>query len=116
STAAGEEVKAFLSDLAVRGRVSAATQRQALNSIVFLFREALGRDPGDLSGYEASRRGRRVPSVLSRGECQRLFEALDGTARLMAEVMYGAGLRLTEMLRLRIKDVDLERCQITVRF
>jgi hypothetical protein len=59
-------VKAFLSQLAVKGRVSAATQRQALNGLVFLFREALGRDPGDLSGYEVSRRGARVPMVLSR--------------------------------------------------
>jgi len=114
--ATGEHVKGFLSDLAVRGRVSAATQRQALNSLIFLFREALGRDAGDLSGYEVSRRGRRMPAVLTTSECQRLFEAREGTSRLMAQVMYGGGLRLTELLRLRIKDVDLERCQITVRF
>jgi hypothetical protein len=71
--ATGEEVKAFLTQLAVRGRVSAATQKQALNAIVFLFREALARDPGDLSGYELSRRGRRPPMVLSREECGKLF-------------------------------------------
>src|SRR5262249_28084678 len=111
-----EHIKGFLSELAVKGRVSAATQRQALNSLVFLFREALGRDIGDLSGYEVSRRGRRMPAVLTRAECQRLFEALEGTSRLMAQVMYGGGLRLTEMLRLRVKDLDLDRCQITVRF
>jgi integron integrase len=116
SGATAEHIKGFLSELAVKGRVSAATQKQALNAILFLFRQALGRELGDLTGYEVSRRGRRMPSVLSRAECHRLFEALEGTARLMAEVMYGAGLRLTEMLRLRIKDVDLERCQITVRF
>src|SRR6266542_4657955 len=57
-----------------------------------------------------------MPAVLTGGECQRLFEALEGTSRLMAELMYGGGLRLSEMLRLRIKDVDLERCQVTVRF
>src|SRR5882724_4447736 len=116
SGATDEHIKGFLSDLAVKGRVSAATQKQALNSLIFLFREALGRQPGDLSGYELSRRGRRMPAVLTGAECQRLFEALPGTSRLMAEVMYGAGLRLTEMLRLRVKDVDPERCQITVRF
>ncbi len=116
STATGLEVKGFLSELAVRGRVSAATQRQALNSLVFLFREALGRDTGDLTGYEVSRRGRRMPAVLTTAECQRVFEALEGTSRLMAQVMYGGGLRLTEMLRLRVKDLDLDRCQITVRF
>ena len=113
--ATGADVKAFLSQLAVKGRVSVATQRQALNGLVFLFREALGQDPGDLSGYEVSRRGARVPTVLSRPECQRLFAALEGTSQLMAELMYGSGLRLTELLRLRVKDVDLERGQLVVR-
>lgn len=116
SKATEDDIKGFLTDLAVRERVSTATQKQALNSIVFLFREALGKLAGDLSGYQLSRRGRRMPSVLSRAECQQLFETMEGTARLMAELTYGSGLRLTELLRLRIKDVDLERCQITVRF
>jgi integron integrase len=115
AAASGEDIRAFLTDLAVRGRVGKATQKQALNALVFLFREALQRDPGDFSDFERSRRGRRMPTVLSRPECQRLFEALEGTPRLMAELMYGAGLRLSELLRLRIKDVDLEREQVTVR-
>jgi integron integrase len=109
------QVKRFLSQLAVKGRVSIATQRQALNALVYLFREALGRELGDLSGYEVSRRGARVPTVLTRQECQRLFAALGGTARLMAQLMYASGLRLTELLRLRVKDVDLERQQLFVR-
>ena len=113
--ATGEDIKGFLSDLSVRGRVAVATQKQALNALVFLFREALGCEPGDLSGYELSRRGRRLPAVLTRQECVLLFEALPGTARLMAELMYGSGLRLTELLRLRIKDVDLDRLRLTVR-
>jgi len=104
--ATSEDVKGFLSELAVRGRVSVATQRQALNALVFLFREALGQELGGLSGFEPARRGRRLPTVLTRQECLRLFEALTGTARLMAELMYGSGLRLTELLRLRIKDAD----------
>ena len=114
-SATNEDLKGFLTDLAVKWRVSVSTQKQALNALVFLFREALGRDPGDLSGYELSRKGRRTPTVLSRQECHRLFEALEGTTRLMAELMYGSGLRLTELLRLRIKDVDLERRQLVVR-
>lgn len=114
-SATGEDLKGFLSQLAVKGRVSAATQKQALNALVFLFREGLGSDPGDLSGYELSRRGARVPTVLSRAECQGLFAVLQGTSRLMAELMYGSGLRLTELLRLRVKDVDLERRQVVVR-
>ena len=113
--ATGEDIKGFLSDLSVRGRVAVATQKQALNALVFLFREALGCEPGDLSGYELSRRGRRLPAVLTRQECVLLFEALPGTARLMAELMYGSGLRLTELLLLRIKDVDLDRLRLTVR-
>ncbi len=114
-TATGEDLKAYLSELAVKGRVSRSTQKQALNALIFLFREALGRDAGDLSGFQVSRRGPRVPTVLSRKECQRLFEAMHGTARLMAELMYGSGLRLMELLRLRVKDVDLTREQVIVR-
>lgn len=113
--ASGEDLKAFISELAVKGRVSKSTQKQALNALVFLFREGLGRDAGDLSGFVVSRRGPRVPTVLSRKECQRLFEALEDTARLMAELMYGSGLRLMELLRLRVKDVDLNRLQVIVR-
>jgi integron integrase len=113
--ATGEDLKSFLSELAVKGRVAIATQKQALNALVFLFREGLGRDAGDLSGFQLSRRGPRVPTVLTRQECQRLFEAMEGTSRLMAELMYGSGLRLMELLRLRVKDVDLERLQVAVR-
>jgi hypothetical protein len=98
-SATGEDVKALLSELAVKGRVAIATQKQALNALVFLFREGLGRDAGDLSGFQLSRRGRRIPTVLSRKECQRLFQAMEGTSRLMAELMYGSGLRLLELLR-----------------
>ena len=90
-TVTDEDFKAFLSELAVKGRVSRSTQKQALNALVFLFREGLGRDAGDLSGYKTSRRGPRVPTVLSRKECQRLFDAMEGTPRLMAELMYGTG-------------------------
>jgi site-specific recombinase XerD len=99
-SATDEDIKGFLSDLAVRWRVSIATQKQALNALVFLFREALGCEPGDLAGFELSRRGRRLPAVLTRQECGKLFEALTGTAQLMAELMYGSGLRLTARSRI----------------
>jgi integron integrase len=114
-TASGEDLKAFLSHLAVQGRVAVATQKQALNALIFLFREALGREAGDLSGFQLSRRGPRIPTVLSRKECHRLFEAMAGTPRLLAELMYGSGLRVMELLRLRVKDVDLARHQVIVR-
>ena len=113
--AAPDGVRDFLSELATRQRVSASTQKQALNALVFLLREGLGRDPGEFGDFARARRSVRLPVVLSREECRRLFGALDGTTRLMAELMYGSGLRLLELLRLRIKDVDIERGQLLVR-
>jgi integron integrase len=113
---AGEiEVREFLSDLATRQRVAVATQRQALNAILFLLRDALGKPLEDFSGYIRARAGLRMPVVLSEAECRQLLGALDGTSRLMAELMYGSGVRLMELLRLRVKDVDLERRQLIVR-
>ncbi|MDW8311034.1 MAG: integron integrase, partial [Verrucomicrobiales bacterium] len=109
------EVREFLSRLATEARVSAATQKQALNALVFLLRDSLGKALGDFSDFTPARRRERVPVVLSKEECRRLFEALSGTSKLMAELAYGAGLRLTELLRLRIKDVDLDRGQVVVR-
>jgi integron integrase len=114
--AAGEgDIRAFLEDLAVRTRVSASTQRQALNAIVFLVREAAGRDLGDFSDFVRARAERRVPVVLTQRECKQLFAAMDEGTRLMAQMAYGGGLRVLELLRLRVKDVDLERRVITVR-
>ena len=113
--AEAEDLRAFLSELAVKHRVSVATQKQALNALVFLVREVFKKEAGDFGDFERARRGRRLPSVLTRGECQMLFAALEGTTRLMAELMYGSGLRLTELLRLRIKDVDVDRRQVIVR-
>lgn len=113
--AGDEDIKRFLTELAVTHRLSASTQRQALNAVVYLFREVAGREPGDFSGFEVSRRPARVPTVLTVAECRTLFERLQGTTRLMAQLMYGAGLRLMELLRLRVQDVDLARGIVTVR-
>jgi integron integrase len=113
--AGAKQVHAFLSEQATRYRVSAATQKQTLNALVFLLREALGRELGDFSDFVRARRQIRVPVVLSVAECQRLFDALAGTTQLMAQLMYGSGLRLSELLGLRVKDLDLERRQVLVR-
>lgn len=110
------DVREWLSNLAVRERVSASTQKQALNAVVFLFREAFRRDPGSFGDFERGRRGRKVPTVLTPEECRRLFEQFNGTSRLMAELMYAAGLRLSELLRLRVKDVDIDRQQLAIQF
>ena len=107
------DVGAFLSDLAVKHRAMPSTQKQALNALVFLLKEALHRHVGEIP-FERSFPRRRMPTVLSRDECRRLFEQLFGTSRLMAELAYGSGLRLMELLRLRVQHVDLTRGQLKV--
>ncbi len=109
------DIKAFLEDLAVKQRVGASTQKQALNAVVFFLREAFGMKLGDFSDFRRAMPGRRVPTVLSKDEVRRLCEALTGTTRLMVELAYGSGLRVMELLRLRVQDLDLERGQVTVR-
>ena len=111
--AAGEEVAAFLSALAVQGRASPSAQKQALNALVFLMQEALHRDLGKMQFARASPK-RRLPMVLSTGECKSLFAQMEGTPRLMAELAYGSGLRLLELLRLRVHHVDWERQRLQV--
>jgi integron integrase len=107
------EVGRFLDALALQQRASASTQRQALNALVFFLQEALGRDLGELH-YRRAEKPTRLPSVLSREECRRLFAQLNGTTLLMAELAYGSGLRLMELLRLRVHHVDLARGQLRV--
>jgi site-specific recombinase XerD len=82
-------VREFLTDLATRSRISASTQKQALNALVFLLREGLEREPGEFGDFVRAEQTRRMPVVLSRDECRQLFAALDGTPRLMAELLYG---------------------------
>ena len=110
-----QDVRDFLSHLATTERVGAAAQKQALNAVVFLLREVEGKQLGDFGEFTRARPHLRVPVVLSGEECARLFDAMDGVPKLMAELAYGSGLRLTELLRLRVKDVDLDRQQVVVR-
>ena len=109
------EVVAFLNHLASVENVAAGTQNQALNALSFLYTQVLRVELGDLGEFLAASRRRRVPVVLSKAEVQRLLAALEGTYQLMGRLLYGTGLRLLELLRLRIKDVDFERNQIVVR-
>lgn len=109
------EITAFLTDLAVREKVSASTQNQAFSALLFLYRDVLERD---LSGLDRTVRAKvpeRLPLVLSRSEVAAVLAQLRGCSRLMASLLYGAGLRLLECLRLRVKDVDFERGEIFVR-
>jgi integron integrase len=109
------EVRAFLTHLAVNRRVAASTQNQALNAIVFMYREVLRRDPGEFGEFEPAKRPKRLPTVLTREEVGRVLTHLSGTYGLMARLLYGTGMRLMECARLRIKDVDFQAGTITIR-
>jgi len=109
------EVTAFLNHLAVERHVAAATQNQALSAILFLYREVLGRELPWLDGVQRPTRPPRVPVVLTRAEVERLLAGMTGTRLLIASLLYGAGLRVMECLRLRVKDADLSYRQVLVR-
>jgi integron integrase len=109
------EVDAFLTHLAVDRNVSASTQNQALAALLFLYEHVLKQPLDRVEGVVRANRPKRLPVVLTRGEVRRVLDQLDGTYRLMGELMYGVGLRLLECLRLRVKDLDFELGEITVR-
>lgn len=109
------EVRAFLTHLASERNVSASTQNQALNALLFLYRHVLDRGMEFVEGFERARRSQRVPVVLTRGEMERWLAAMPDTYRLFCQLLYGTGMRLMEGLRLRIKDLDFERGQVIVR-
>jgi site-specific recombinase XerD len=109
------EVQAFLTHLAAEGGVAPSTHRQALAALLFLYREVLDLDLPWMQEIGRPRAPRRIPVVLSREETARLLSVADPVHRTMLELLYGAGLRLTECLRLRIKDIDFDRGLIYVR-
>ncbi|MDP3925492.1 MAG: integron integrase, partial [Hydrogenophaga sp.] len=109
------EVEAFLTMLATERRVSTSTHNQALSAVLFLYREVLNIDLPWLNGVNRPTQKRRIPSVLTRDEVSSLFRFLDGQMLLLAQLLYGTGMRLMEGLRLRIKDVDFHRRVIIVR-
>ena len=109
------EVEKFLSGLAVQGKVSASTQNQALSALLFLYRQVLGIELPWMDGVVRAKRPQRVPTVLSREEVTRVLACMEGRPWLLASLLYGTGMRLMEALRLRVKDVDFDRREITVR-
>ena len=110
-----EHVGQFLTHLAAENDVAASTQNQALAALLFLYAQVVERPLERISGIAPARRPVRLPTVLTQAEARALLGAMTGEYRLAAELLYGAGLRLLECLRLRIKDVDLARLHITVR-
>lgn len=111
----GAVLESFLSRLAMKSNVSASTQAQALSSLLFLYREVLALDVPWLENVVRAKHPQRVPVVLSRPEVARVLQRLHGREWLMASLLYGAGLRLMECMRLRVKDVDFDRREVTVR-
>ena len=109
------EVEAFLTWLAVERKVAPATHTQALSAILFLYREVLGSDLPWMNEIGRPKKREQVPVVLSRGEVARLLDAMEGMEADLARLLYGTGMRLMEALRLRVKDVDFERNEITIR-
>jgi integron integrase len=109
------EVKAYLTRLAVRQKVSASTQNQALAALLFLYRHVIGHELGDLGEVIRARKPVRLPVVMTREEVKAVLANLTGAKWLMASIMYGAGLRLMECLRLRVQDLDCSRNEILVR-
>jgi integron integrase len=110
-----KEIEAFLSHLATEGRVAAATQKLALNAIIFLYKQVLDQPTDEHLEPVKAKRHRQLPVVLSQTEVKMVLAQMTGTHRLMAELLYGGGLRLMECIRMRVHDLDFGRSLIYVR-
>jgi len=110
-----KEINQFLTHLAVNKKVSASTQNQALNAIMFLYKEVLNKKIEDITSFVRAKRPERLPVVLSHSEVTAILSHLENPYWLMAGLLYGSGLRLMECVRLRVKDIDFEYRQIVVR-
>ena len=110
-----DDTRKFLEYLAVSRKVSAATQKVALNALIFLFREVMGQNVENVLTFARATSKRRIPTVLSIDEVKSLLEEMNGRSKLMASLMYGTGMRVMECTRLRVQDIDFDYQQITVR-
>ena len=111
----GQHVSNFLTHLAINKHVSVSTQQQALSAIVFLYKQVLGHEEVTISDWLNARPAKKLPIVLAVDEVHSVMVHLKGTPLLVAQLMYGAGLRIKEAIRLRVKDVDFGRMEVTVR-
>lgn len=109
------KIRGYLTDMAVRRRVSASTQNQALNAVVFLYRHVLNISPGEIGDFPRAKRPRRLPVILSKEEIKGLLNRIAGQNHLAASLLYGCGLRINECVSLRIKDIDFGNHTIIVR-
>jgi len=115
STMEAGHVRDFLRHLAMNRQVASSTQNQALNAVVFLFKSVVRKDIGDFSDFQRARRGVRLPVVASRDEIKAVIERLSGRERFMAALLYGTGMRINELLRLRVQDVQFDQNRLIVR-
>jgi integron integrase len=114
-TMGADEVRGFLTHLATEKNVAASTQNQAFNALLFLYKEVLNQDLPWIDGVERPKRPARIPVVFTPQEARAVLNNIEGTARLMAQLLYGCGLRVMECVRLRVKDIDFGYLQITIR-
>lgn len=110
-----DAVRTFLTHLAVNERVAASTQNQAFNALLFLYKQVLQIDLPSIEGVERAHHARRLPVVFTKGESNAVIAQMNGARRLIAGLLYGSGLRVMEAVRLRVKDIDFGREEITVR-
>lgn len=110
-----DEIRAYPTHLAVDKNVAASPQNVAFNALLFLYKQVLGIEQPAIEGVLRAKRPARLPTVFTRDEALRLIQSLDGVPKLVASLLYGSGLRLTEALRLRVKDIDFQARMITVR-
>ena len=111
----GKDISRFISHLALKEKVSASTQNQALCALVFLYKQVFGLDMGEFPEIHWARKPKKIPVVFSKAEVQKVLGNLNGLHWIMAMLLYGAGLRLRECLQLRVKDIDFDYKQVTVR-
>ena len=110
-----KEISAFLTHLAVDRKVAASTQNQAFNALLFLYRNVLKMEFGEIKDVERAKKPQRMPVVFTKEEIKVIIDQLDGYKWIMAQLMYGSGLRVMECVRLRVKDIDFGYRQILVR-
>ena len=109
-----KEIRDYLNYLSLTQNVSYSTQNQALNAIIFLYKNVIKKELGNLN-FEKAKRVKHIPVVLSKNEVKLILDQLDGILKLIVSLLYGSGLRLNECLRIRIKDVDVDYMQIIIR-
>lgn len=115
STLGAGDVQAFLRHLAMEKEVASSTQNQALNAVVFLYRKVIKKDIGDFGDFPRARRGLRLPVVASRAEIKAVIERMTGREQFMARLLYGTGMRVSELLRLRVQEVQFDQNRLVVR-